>query len=60
VALHEAVFGAIADLTHWAINLVAMKIGKSEVEVKQIENFLFWFVFLSFISFICYITFKYS
>ncbi len=60
MALHEAVFQAVADLTHGAINEVAKKFGKSEVHVKQIESYLFWFIFLSFISFICYITFKYS
>lgn len=60
MALHEAVFGAIADLAHGAINLVAKKLGNSEVQVKQIESYLFWFVFLSSISFICYIKLKYS
>ena len=60
MAFDNAIFGAIADLTQGAINLVAKKFGKTEVQVKQLESYLFWFVFLSFIAFICYITFKYS
>ena len=60
MAIADAVFGAIADLTNIAINVVAKKLGKSEVQVKQIEGYLFWFLFVSFILFLFYLTFKYS
>ena len=60
MALPEAVFGAIADLTNIAINVIAKKFGKSEVQVKQIEGYLFWFLLVSFILFLFYLTFKYS
>ena len=60
MALHEAIFGAVADLTSIAINVIAKKLGYSEVKAKQIEAYLSWFIILSFISVLCFITFKYS
>ena len=60
MALHEAIFGAVADLTSIAINVIAKKLGYSEVKAKQIEAYLSWIIILSFVSVLCFITFKYS
>lgn len=60
MAIHEAIFGAIADLTSMAINVIAKKLGYSEVKAKQIETYLGWFIMLSFVALLCFITFKYS
>lgn len=60
MALLDAIIGAIADLTSIAINTIAKKIGYSEIKEKQIEEYLSWFILLSFVAFLCFITFKYS
>jgi hypothetical protein len=60
MALKDAIFGAIADLTSFAINVIAKKLGYSEVKAKQIEIYLSWFIMLSFVALLCFITFKYS
>mgnify|MGYP000064088831 CR=1 FL=1 len=60
MALHEAIMGAVADLTSIAINVIVKKFGYTAVKAKKIETYIFWFIFLSFISILCFITFKYS
>ena len=60
MALQDAIFGAIADLTSIAINVIAKKLGYSEVKAKQIEAYLSWFIMWSFVALLCFITFKYS
>lgn len=60
MAIQDAIFGAIADLTSIAINVIAKKLGYSEVKTKQIETYLGWFIMLSFVALLCFITFKYS
>jgi hypothetical protein len=60
MALSDVVFSAIADLTGAAINAIAKRFGKSEVQVKHIERYLFWLVFWAFMSVPIYLTLKYS
>ena len=60
MALHEAIFGAVADLISIAINVIAKKLGYSEVKAKRIEAYISWFILLSFVALLCFITFKYS
>lgn len=60
MALHDAIVGAIADLTSIAINSILKKMGYSAVEAKKIETYLFWAFLLSFVALLCFITFKYS
>ena len=60
MALQEAIFGAIADLTSIAINVIVKKLGYPEVKAKQIEAYLGWGIMLSFVALLCFITFKYS
>ena len=48
MALHEAIFGAVADLTSIAINVIAKKLGYSEVKAKTNRSLLvlvYYFVF---------------
>ena len=60
MALQDAIFGAIADLTSIAINVIVKKLGYPEVKAKQIETYLGWAIMLSFVALLCFITFKYS
>jgi len=60
MALQDAIFGAIADLTSIAINCIVKKLGYPEVKAKQIEVYLGWVIMLLFVALLCVITFKYS
>ena len=60
MAFQDAIFGAIADLTSIAINVIVKKLGYPEVKAKQIEAYLAWAFLLSFVALLCFITFKYS
>lgn len=60
MAIEDAIFCAVVDLTSLAINSIARKLGYSEVKTKKIETYLGWFVALSFVALLCFITFKYS
>ncbi len=60
MALQDAIVVFIGDIISVAINAIAKKLGCSEVKAKQIEAYLSWFVLLSFIAVLCFITFKYS
>lgn len=60
MALFDAVFGAIADLTNMAIKAIARKVGGSAAQVEQVERCLFWIAFLCFISIPVYLTFRFS
>jgi len=60
MALEDAIIGAIADLTSIAINVFAKKLGFPEVKVKQVEANIAWFILLSLVSALCFVTFKYG
>jgi len=60
MALQDAIFGAIADLTSIAINCIVKRLGYPEVKAKQIEVYLGWVIMLLFVALLCVITFKYS
>lgn len=60
MALQDAIFGAIADLSSVAINRIVKKLGYPEVKAKQVEAYLGWAIMLLFVTLLCYITFKYS
>jgi len=60
MSLPDAVFGAVADLVHIVVNVIARKLGHSEIEVKKIEGIIFWLFFSLFIVFLFVLTFKYS
>ena len=60
MALQDAIFGAIADITSIAINVTLKKLGYSEVKAKQIEAYLGWGILLSFVALLFFVTFKYS
>jgi len=59
MALQDAIFGAIADLTSIAINCIVKRLGYPEVKAKQIEVYLGWVIMLLFVALLCFITFKY-
>jgi len=59
MALQDAIFGAIADLTSRAINCIVKRLGYPEVKAKQIEVYLGWVIMLLFVALLCFITFKY-
>ena len=60
MALHDAVIGVVADLVHIVVNVIARKLGYSEIEKKKIEGLIFWLLFSLFIIFLFVLTFKYS
>lgn len=60
MALDNAVFVAIADAMHIAINAIAKKLGHSEIEVKKIEGYIFWLLVGTLTIFLFVLTLKYS
>ncbi|MDI1362273.1 hypothetical protein [Methylotenera sp.] len=60
MSLADAIVGAVADLINIAVNVIAKKLGYSEVKVQKIEVFLGWVILLIPLSLLLFITFKYS
>jgi len=60
MSLADAIVGAVADLISIAINVIAKKLGYSEVKAQKIEVFLGWLILLIPLSLLLFITFKYS
>ena len=58
--MHEAVFNVVADLVHIVVNVIARKLGHSEIEIKKIEGLIFWLLLSLFIIFLFVLTLKYS
>jgi hypothetical protein len=60
MSLADAIVGAVAELISIAINVVAKKLGYSEVKTQKIETFFGWLTLLVPLSLLLFITFKYS
>ena len=60
MALYDAVVGAVADLTAITINVVLRVLGYSEMEAKRIEGVMFWMLFALFVTFLVWLTIRFS
>lgn len=60
MAFHDAVFGVVGDFLHIVVNVIARKLGRSEIEVKKLEGVIFWLLVGSFTIFLFALTLKYS
>ena len=60
MAIEDAIVGAIADIVHRVINMFAKKLGRSEIEVKKIEGYVFWLLLGAFTTLLFILTLKYS
>lgn len=60
MSLLDLIVVTVTDTIDTLVSKIAKKYGQTKVKTKQIESYLFWFIFLSFIILLCYVTFKYS
>ena len=60
MAIEDAIFNAITGAVELVVNVVVRLFGFSEVESKKIVGYMGWLLAFTFVSFLLWLTLKYS